>query len=101
MDLIGIRLCIIEQIMQCIGRNDEYQYIDDLRIAFKLHDVTFDNLSNTNVLIAQICQRQGQDFGCVEEAAYQNNLVSKQTLKSIIKHYPNNSYKQYIEEVLF
>ena len=61
---------------------------------------TFDNLTNCNILVSQICQRQGQDFGCIEEAAIQSQLISPGELGFIIKEYPDNEYKKYIQDLI-
>lgn len=61
---------------------------------------TFENLANTNALVAQICQRQGQDFGSIEEAALQNGHISISTFKNLIKNYPANDYSEYLESIL-
>ena len=61
---------------------------------------TFENLNNSCSLVSQIIQRQGQDFGCIEEAALEGNYISKKNLKKLIQNYPNNDYKNYIEHLL-
>lgn len=61
---------------------------------------TFEDLANTNALVAQISQRQGQDFGSIEEAALQNGYISVPTFKKIIRNYPPNSYSQYLESIV-
>ncbi len=82
---------------------DKNQIVDELELnrgTLWLDAGTFDNLSNCNILMSQISQRQGQDFGCIEEAAYQTCAITKSDLKLILKDYPNNSYKEYILDVI-
>lgn len=61
---------------------------------------TFENLTNSNSLVYQIVQRQGQDFGCIEESALEGNYIDKNSLKELIQNYPINNYRDYIYNLL-
>ena len=61
---------------------------------------TFKNLTNCNTLVYQIVQRQGQDFGCIEESALERNYIDKNLLKKLIKDYPRNDYRDYVQSLL-
>ena len=92
----------IADVLNVLLSNSNYEtsIVRLTRATLWLDAGTFENLSNTNILISQICQRQGQDFGCLEEAAYQNNYITKSELKFLIKDYPSNSYKDYLEDII-
>ena len=79
---------------------EELEILELTRATLWLDAGTAENLSNTNVLVAQICQRQGQDFGSIEEAALQNEYISRPEFKELIKYYPRNSYLKYLESLV-
>ena len=77
----------------------DLEILELTRATLWLDAGTFENLANTNALVAQICQRQGQDFGLIEEAALQNEYITPSEFKDLIKNYPRNSYLKYLESV--
>ena len=83
-----------------ISPDRDLEIIELTRATLWLDAGTFENLANTNALVAQICQRQGQDFGSIEEAALQNGYISTSEFKNLIKNYPQNPYSQYLESIV-
>lgn len=45
-------------------------------------------------------ERTGYKIGCLEEAAYKMNFISKNKLKKLIKSYPKSSYTDYLNSII-
>ena len=79
---------------------DKIKQIELNRATLWLDAGTFENLTNSNSLVYQIVQRQGQDFGCIEESALEGSYIDKNSLKELIQKYPENNYRDYIYNLL-
>jgi len=58
------------------------------------------SLIEAGKFIETIESRQGLKVGCIEEIAYQLELISKDQLNQIIKKMPDNDYKNYLKSLL-
>jgi len=61
---------------------------------------THDSLLNASNFIEAIETRQGLKIGCIEEAALASGFLSSQSLAALIKDYPDNPYRDYLELVV-
>ncbi len=59
----------------------------------------FDGLLKSSNFVSILNERQGQDFGVVEESALQMGLIEKNQLQLLIRHYVDNDYKFYLERL--
>lgn len=57
-------------------------------------------LSRASSFIEQTENFTGLKISCLEEIALNNNWISKNKLKKIIKKYPNSDYKKYITDII-
>jgi len=60
---------------------------------------TIDAINNASNFIRTIEERQGLKVACLEEIAYQNNLINKTHLDDIIKNLPND-YANYLRRLI-
>ena len=74
--------------------------IDLNRATLWLDAGNFENLAQSNILVSQIIERQGQDFGCIEEIALERGYIEKGSLRKVIELYPKNNYVEYIYELI-
>ena len=58
------------------------------------------SLIEASKFIETIESRQGLKVGCIEEIAYQLDLINKEQLVDIINKMPINDYREYLESVL-
>ena len=58
------------------------------------------SLNEAGKFIETIESRQGLKVGCIEEVAYQLELISKNQLLDIINRMPENDYKEYLESIV-
>ncbi len=58
------------------------------------------SLIEAGKFIETIESRQGLKVGCIEEIAYQLELIKKSQLEQIIKKMPENDYKDYLKSLL-
>jgi len=58
------------------------------------------SLIEAGKFIETIESRQGLKVGCIEEIAYQLNLINKVEFENIIKEIPDNDYKDYLMELV-
>ena len=79
---------------------DSVGIIDLNRATLWLDAGNFENLAQSNTLVSQIVERQGQDFGCIEEIALERGYIEKGLLQKVIEHYPKNNYRDYINELI-
>ena len=58
------------------------------------------SLIEAGKFIETIESRQGLKVGCIEEIAYQLNLITKIEFKEIVKKMPSNDYKEYLMDLI-
>ena len=58
------------------------------------------SLIEAGKFIETIESRQGLKVGCIEEIAYQLNLITKIQFKEIIEEMPCNDYKEYLMDLI-
>ena len=83
-------------------------YIKENRIraeVFGRGTAWFDTGTSQSLLAASnfvhsIQESQGYIISCLEEISYRNNWVSKKVLKKIVTKRPQNTYNNYILELL-
>lgn len=61
---------------------------------------TFENLLNASSFIHILEKRQGLKVACIEEIAYRMGYISREDLKILSSHFPENPYKKYLELIL-
>ncbi|MDD5065524.1 MAG: glucose-1-phosphate thymidylyltransferase RfbA [bacterium] len=61
---------------------------------------THDSLLEASNFISTIENRQGLKVGCIEEVAYRKGFISRDELTKLVKAIPENSYRQYLEQIL-
>ena len=58
------------------------------------------SLLEASHFVSIIEKRQGIKIGCIEEAAYKNQWISKKQIKKISKEMHNSAYGQYLENII-
>ena len=58
------------------------------------------SLIEAGKFIETIESRQGLKVGCIEEIAYQLDLISKFQFEKLINKMPNNDYKDYLLNII-
>ena len=61
---------------------------------------THKSLLEAGSFIETIESRQGLKIGCIEEIAFANNYISRSELISLVKKYPKNNYRYYLEKII-
>ena len=61
---------------------------------------THKSLLEAGAFIETIESRQGLKVACLEEIAFAQGFISKDSLSNIIEGYPKNNYRYYIESIL-
>ena len=61
---------------------------------------SIENFNDTANFVASIENRQGFKIGCLEEIAFNNNWISKKTIKESIKFYGNCDYSKYLYSII-
>jgi len=61
---------------------------------------TVDSLNDATEFVRVIEKRQGLKIGCIEEAAYKNNLINKEELKKNLKNLVKSSYGEYLKKII-
>lgn len=61
---------------------------------------THKSLLEAGAFIETIETRQGLKIGCIEEVAYSQGFISKDEFTSLVKSYPDNPYRHYLEGIL-
>jgi len=61
---------------------------------------SIENFNDTANFIASIENRQGFKIGCLEEIAFNNNWISKKTIKDSINFYGNCDYSKYLYSII-
>ena len=59
-----------------------------------------ENFNDTANFVASIENRQGFKIGCLEEIAFNNNWISKKTIKDSINFYGNCDYSKYLYSII-
>ena len=86
--------------------NIEYLKIDKLYVHLLSRGVawldtgTHKSLLEAGSFIETIEARQGLKVGCLEEIAYNQGLIDRESLKKIISTYPKNNYTDYLISLL-
>ncbi|RKX22199.1 MAG: glucose-1-phosphate thymidylyltransferase [Candidatus Zixiibacteriota bacterium] len=86
--------------------NNAYLKFNDLNVVKLgrgiawLDTGTQESMLEAGEFIATIEKRQGQKIACIEEIAFKMNFIDKSKLQKIIHDMNDNSYKQYLENVL-
>lgn len=86
--------------------NKQYLKLNQLNVAtlgkgFAWLDTgTPESLLEASHFVSTIEKRQGIKIGCIEEAAYKNNWISKKQLKETFKELENTDYGKYIQKIL-
>lgn len=85
--------------------NKEYLRRGDLKVAVLdrgtawLDTGTFDSLSDASEFVRVIEKRQGTKIGCVEEIAYRNGFISKESLWQIADQLKKSGYGLYLQQI--
>lgn len=61
---------------------------------------THESMLDASNFIATIEKRQGQKIACVEEIAYRMRFINRQQMKRLLDRMADNSYKQYLLDVV-
>jgi glucose-1-phosphate thymidylyltransferase len=61
---------------------------------------SIENFNDTANFVASIENRQGFKIGCLEEIAFNNNWISKKTIKDSINFYGNCDYSKYLYSII-
>ena len=61
---------------------------------------SIENFNDTVNFVASIENRQGFKIGCLEEIAFNNNWISKKTIKDSINFYGNCDYSKYLYSII-
>ena len=61
---------------------------------------SIENFNDTTNFVASIENRQGFKIGCLEEIAFNNNWINKQTIKDSINFYGNCDYSKYLYSII-
>tara|TARA_B110000259_G_C13955529_1_gene378570 strand:- start:315 stop:1193 length:879 start_codon:yes stop_codon:yes gene_type:complete len=61
---------------------------------------TSSGLLQASQFVEIIEKRQGHKIACLEEIALRKKFISKQSLKKVIKNYPNTDYKKYLQNII-
>ena len=61
---------------------------------------THKSLLEAGAFIETIETRQGLKVGCIEEIAYSEGFINKQSFKNLITSYPKNSYTDYLVSLI-
>ena len=61
---------------------------------------TFKNMQEASNLVKIIENRQGRMIGCLEEIAFNNNWITKKSLKKIINKTKNETYRTYLQRII-
>tara|TARA_B100002019_G_C21080041_1_gene503327 strand:- start:175 stop:816 length:642 start_codon:yes stop_codon:yes gene_type:complete len=86
--------------------NKKYLQKNQLRVAMLgkgfawLDTGTPKSLLEASHFVNTIEKRQGIKIGCIEEAAYTNQWISKKELKKIASEMQNTSYGKYLEKII-
>ena len=86
--------------------NNKYLQMRQLNVAtlgrgFAWLDTgTPESLLEASHFVNTIEKRQGIKIGCIEEAAYKNQWISKKQLKNITSEMKNTSYGKYLENII-
>jgi len=86
--------------------NKKYLKMNQLNVAtlgkgFAWLDTgTPESLLEASHFVNTIEKRQGIKIGCIEEAAYKNQWISKKQLKIIASEMKNTSYGKYLEKII-
>ena len=86
--------------------NKKYLQLNQLSVAtlgkgFAWLDTgTPESLLEASHFVSIIEKRQGIKIGCIEEAAYKNQWISKKQIKKISKEMHNSAYGQYLENII-
>tara|TARA_Y100001935_G_C17310006_1_gene515166 strand:- start:3862 stop:4734 length:873 start_codon:yes stop_codon:yes gene_type:complete len=86
--------------------NKKYLQLNQLSVAtlgkgFAWLDTgTPESLLEASHFVSIIEKRQGIKIGCIEEAAYNNQWISKKQIKKISKEMHNSAYGQYLEKII-
>ncbi len=86
--------------------NKKYLQLNQLSVAtlgkgFAWLDTgTPKSLLEASHFVSIIEKRQGIKIGCIEEAAYKNQWISKKQIKKISKEMHNSAYGQYLENII-
>tara|TARA_B100000963_G_scaffold276945_1_gene245277 strand:- start:10404 stop:11276 length:873 start_codon:yes stop_codon:yes gene_type:complete len=86
--------------------NKKYLQLNQLSVAtlgqgFAWLDTgTPESLLEASHFVSTIENRQGIKVGCIEEAAFKNQWISKKQLKEISKDMLNTSYGKYLERII-
>jgi glucose-1-phosphate thymidylyltransferase len=86
--------------------NQEYLKIKKLKVTLLgrgftwLDTGTYDSLLEASQFVKTIEQRQGYKIACLEEIAYNNNWINKETILNIANKLFNNNYGKYLYEII-
>ena len=86
--------------------NTEYLKMDKLHVHLLSRGVawldtgTHKSLLEAGAFIETIEARQGLKVGCIEEIAYTEGFINKQSFKKLILSYPKNSYTDYLASLI-
>ena len=61
---------------------------------------THKSLLEAGTFIETLESRQGLKVGCIEEIAYQQGFIDNDEILSLIRSYPKNEYREYLERLL-
>ena len=81
-------------------KREDFNYIMLGRGFSWLDTGTSSGLLKASQFVEIIQKRQGHKIACLEEIALRKKFISKQSLKKIIKNYPNTNYKKYLQKII-
>ena len=85
--------------------NKEYLRQEKLKVAVLdrgtawLDTGTFDSLSDASEFVRVIEKRQGTKIGCIEEVAYRNGFIDKETLLALAAGLAKSGYGEYLRKI--
>ena len=94
---------------------EELEIIDIINIYLKKNDLSLniiekdsiwfdagtpDSLLRASIYVELFERQSGEMLGCIEEAAYKRNLISKEKINNLIKSMELSEYRIYLEKLL-
>ena len=81
-------------------KKKDFRYVKLGRGFSWLDTGTCSGLLEASQFVEIVEKRQGHKIACLEEIAVRKKFISNLRLKNIIKNYPNNDYKKYLQKFL-
>jgi glucose-1-phosphate thymidylyltransferase len=81
-----------------LGKNKLHVSVLDRGTAW-LDTGTFESLSDASEFVRVIEKRQGTKIGCIEEIAYRNGFIAKETLLQLATELAKSGYGEYLKKI--